>query len=130
MARKVGAIDFSNECRRLLDEFGAEAHVTINEVTEKAAETAVKMIKSNVGDHGAAYRNGWASKRISAWGFGTSYSVYNKTHYRVAHLLDNDHPFKNGSGKIIAQWKGDYAVQFAEEYTADWIEQEVRKRFS
>lgn len=129
MARKVGAIDFSNECRRLLKEFGSEAHVAINELTEEAADIAVKMIRGNVRHHGAGYAKGWAKKRTSAWGFGTTYSVYNKTHYRVAHLLDKDHPFRNKDGRTIAQWKGDHAVADAEEYTFAWLDNAVRKKF-
>lgn len=129
MARKVGAIDFSNECRRLLDEFGAEAHVTINELTEKAADTAVKMIKGNARRRTGGYAKGWAKKQVRAWGFGTSYTVYNRTHYRVAHLIDNDHPFKNGSGKTIASWKGDHTVADAEDYTYAWLDTAVRNKF-
>lgn len=129
MSKKIGAIDFSAECRRLLKEYGDEVHETINELVPDAADIAVKMIRHDSKKRTGAYAKGWAKKMIRAWGFGVSYSVYNRTKYRIAHLLEKDHPFKREKGgRVIADWKGDGVIKFAEDYTNEWIESELLKR--
>jgi hypothetical protein len=127
--RKVGALNFSDECRRLLNEYGMEARETIDELVPKAADTAVKMLKSNSRKRTGAYARDWSKKQVRAWGYGTSYTVYNKKHYRVAHLLENDHPFYNQHGKLATSWKGDGRIAEVEEYTEAWLNDEVYKRF-
>ena len=127
MSKKIGAIDFSAECRRLLKEYGDEVHETINELVPDAADIAVKMIRRDSKKRTGAYAKGWSKKMIRAWGFGVSYSVYNRTKYRVAHLLENPHVIKNKKG-TYGTTAGDGVIAFAEEYTDEWIESELLKR--
>ncbi len=128
MTRVVGALNFSAECRRLLNEYGKETHEIINDVTKDAADIAVKMIRADSRKRTGAYAKDWAKKQVKAWGFGTSYTVYNRKHYRVAHLLEYSHPFSNQYKSNLASWKGDGVIKEAEEYTGAWMESEVIKR--
>ena len=129
MTKVVGALNFSAECRKLLKEYGDEAHELINDLTSDAADTAVKMIRRDSKKRTGAYAKDWTKKQVKAWGFGTSYTVHNREHYRVAHLLEKDHPFKDANGKTIASWKGDGVIAEAQDYTEAWMESEVYKRF-
>lgn len=128
MTKVVGTVNFSAECRRILKEYGNEVHEIINEVTPDAADIAVKMIRADSKKRTGAYAKDWTKKQIKAWGFGTSYTVHNRKHYRVAHLLENSHPFSNQYQSNFASWAGDGVIKEAEEYTSAWMESEVIKR--
>lgn len=129
MTKVVGALNFSAECRKLLKEYGDEAHELINDLTSDAADTAVKMIRRDSKKRTGAYAKDWTKKQVKAWGFGTSYTVHNREHYRVAHLLENSHPFSNQYQSNFATWKGDGVIAEAQDYTEAWMESEVYKRF-
>lgn len=129
MTKVVGALNFSAECRKLLKEYGDEAHELINDLTSDAADTAVKMIRADSKKRTGAYARDWTKKQVKAYGFGTSYTVHNRKHYRVAHLLENSHPFSNQYKSNIATWKGDGVIAEAQDYTEAWMESEVYKRF-
>ena len=127
MAKTVGMVNFSAECRRLLNEYGNDVHEVINDATKDAADIAVKMIRHNSRKRTGAYAKDWAKKQVKAWGFGSSYTVYNRKHYRVAHLLENSHSFANQYGKT-GSWTGDGVIKEAEDYTTAWMESEVIKK--
>lgn len=129
MTKVVGALNFSAECRKLLKEYGDEAHELINDLTSDAADTAVKMIRRDSKKRTGEYAKDWTKKQVKAWGFGTSYTVHNRKHYRVAHLLENSHPFSNQYQSNFATWKGDGVIAEAQDYTEAWMESEVYKRF-
>lgn len=129
MTKVVGALNFSAECRKLLKEYGDEAHELINDLTSDAADTAVKMIRADSKKRTGEYAKDWTKKQVKAWGFGTSYTVHNRKHYRVAHLLENSHPFSNQYQSNFATWKGDGVIAEAQDYTEAWMESEVYKRF-
>ena len=129
MTKVVGALNFSAECRKLLKEYGDEAHELINDLTSDAADTAVKMIRRDSKKRTGEYAKDWTKKQVKAWGFGTSYTVHNREHYRVEHLLENSHPFSNQYQSNFATWKGDGVIAEAQDYTEAWMESEVYKRF-
>lgn len=129
MTKVVGALNFSAECRKLLKEYGNEAHELINDLTSDAADTAVKMIRADSKKRTGAYARDWTKKQVKAYGFGTSYTVHNRKHYRVAHLLENSHTFSNQYQSNFATWKGDGVIAEAQDYTEAWMESEVYKRF-
>lgn len=126
--KKVGAIDFSATARQILKEYGIEAKKVLDDTIPEAADTAVKMIRGNSKKRTGKYAAGWAKKRIRTWGLGTSYVVYNKKYYRVAHLLENPRRIKNQFKDTGRETKGDGVIKDAEEYTEAWLIDEVAKR--
>lgn len=127
MPRKVGAVDFSATCKKLLDEYGIEARKVMNDTIPEAADIAVKMIRADSKKRTGAYARDWAKKQQYTRGLGTSYVVYNKKHYRVAHLLENEHKKSNQYG-TYGTTKGDGVIADAEEYTEAWLYDKVVKR--
>lgn len=127
MVRK-GVMHFEQYSRQLLREYGNEVAQILQEVVPDAADIAVKMIRRDSKKRTGAYAKDWAKKQEKTWRLGSTWVVYNKKHYRLTHLLEKDHPFKNASGEVIADWKGDGVIAFAEEYTDAWIESELVKR--
>lgn len=79
----------------------------INEGLEEAAEAAEKMLKQGgqyqerTGKYTKDWTHGQRSSRASAITGLNSYSVYNKKHYQLTHLLENGHASRNG-GRVKA----------------------------
>ena len=125
---RVGVMHFEQFSRQLLREYGNEVAQILQEVVPDAADIAVKMIRRDSKKRTGAYAKDWAKKQEKTWRLGSTWVVYNKKHYSVAHLLEKDHMFKAPNGKITGSWKGDGVIQLAEEYTDAWIESELIKR--
>lgn len=127
MSKLVGVMNFQTECSRLLSQYGKDARIALNDSLPEAAKIAVKMIRGNSRKASGRYAKGWASKAETFRGIGTTYVVYNKDRYRVAHLLENPHKIKNKRGEY-GKTTGDHVIADAETYTSEWLIQDVEKR--
>ena len=127
MSKVVGVMNFNTECSRLLSQYGKDARIALNESLPEAAKIAVKMIRANSKKDTGRYAKGWTSKAETFRGIGTSYVVYNKDRYRVAHLLENPHKIKNKRGEY-GKTVGDGVIADAETYTEEWLVQDVERR--
>lgn len=120
MTRVKGVMNFANECRQLLWEYGVFAHETIDELVPEAADIAVKKIRATARIRTGQYERGWTKKRTKTWGYGTTYVVHNKDRYRIAHLLENKHQKANKYGKY-GDLEGNGKIKEAEEYADAWL---------
>lgn len=127
MSKLVGVMNFQTECSRLLSQYGKDARIALNDSLPEAAKIAVKMIRGNSKKASGRYAKGWTSKAETFRGIGTTYVVYNKDRYRVAHLLENPHKIKNKRGEY-GKTTGDHVIADAETYTTEWLVQDVEKR--
>lgn len=130
MSKKVGAMSFEKVSRMLVREYGDEVVSILQDVVPAAADIGVRMIRDKSRKRTGLYAKDWAKKNVRTWRLGSTWIIYNRKKYRVAHLLEKDHDFKNGSGKKTGDWKGDRVIEKAEEYTAAWLESEVVKRLT
>lgn len=78
------------QMRDLLDEFSKEVQKVNDEAQQKTAKDAVQMLKNNSPKSSGDYAAGWTVKVTGAW----SRVIYNKTHWRLTHLLENGHVVK------------------------------------
>lgn len=124
---RTGVMNFASETRKLLREYGDDVLQTVQELVPEAADTAVKMIRRDSRKRTGVYAKDWAKKCERMWGVGATYIIYNREHYRVAHLLENSHVIRNKKG-TYGTTKGDSVIWFAEEYVDGWIESELYKR--
>lgn len=80
----------------------------INEGLEEAAEEAEKILKQGgpYRKRTGKYTRGWThekrNSRTSAITGVNSYSVYNKRHYQLTHLLEKGHQLKSG-GRVVGR---------------------------
>ena len=91
--------DFSAWMNTLLDEYGAEVAAVTAEAADKASKEARDKLKSkstgSFQDITGSYRRGWrvTFKKTNT---GVEARVYNKTDYRLTHLLEFGHQMRNG----------------------------------
>lgn len=125
---RIGVMDFQSTCRRYLTEYGKEARIALNDTLPEAAKIAVKMIRGNSKKRTGKYAADWTYRRQYYRGIGSSYVVFNRDHYRVAHLLENSHGFSNQYGRTGKKWVGDHVIKDVETYVESWLEDELIKR--
>lgn len=90
------------ELNKILDEFKEELDQDVDKAALATTKIAVKELKAksprSKRAKGGAYAESW-SYRKEPMPFGhTSYTVYNRKHYRLTHLLENGHMIKNQYG--------------------------------
>lgn len=80
----------------------------INEGLEEAAEAAEQMLKQGgpyherTGKYTRDWTHGQRDSRTSSLTGINSYSVYNKRHYQLTHLLEKGHQIKRG-GRVVGE---------------------------
>ena len=127
MSKTTSSEDFEAEMRKLLRDYGIEAREILNDAVPEAADICVKMIRQDSKKATGRYARGWTKKQKYIRGVGTSYVVYNKDKYRIAHLLENPHEKKNKYGSY-GFTEGDHAIAHAQEYAEEWLYDEVSKK--
>lgn len=127
MSDRVSIDAMSSTIQQLLKQYGDDVQKTTNELIPDAADKAVEQIRTKSKKRTGKYAKGWAKKVLKNTRTGVGYVVYNRTEYRVAHLLENSHVVKNKYGSY-GTTAGDGVIATAEEDTVEWIDKELRKR--
>jgi len=93
---------FSDAIEEELKLFGKDVSAGVNKAAQKATKDAVNDLKKNSPKRTGRYAGSWASKKESnAFGEDT-YTIYNKNHYRLTHLLENGHINKKTGMRVSA----------------------------
>ena len=132
MARK-GVFNLGNAVNKLLLDYGDQVFGIVGEVCEEAAKDGMKRISRNSKKRTGVYAKDWRTKAFKQGKLGMVWVVYNKDHYRLAHLLENDHDFvtrRGGERVKLGTWKGDNVIHEVDQYEQDWLYDEVVKRLS
>lgn len=88
---------------KILDEYNEDVQKAVDESAEKAAKEAVNFLKANSPKRSGAYARDWAVKKD---GKTHTYTVHNRKHYQLTHLLENGHlliSFGQIRGRVPAQ---------------------------
>lgn len=128
-----GVLNLGNAVNKLLLEYGDQVFGTVDEVCEEAAKDGMKKIRQNSKKRTGVYARDWRVKQSKQGKLGFVWIVYNKDHYRLAHLLENDHDFvtrRGGERVKLGTWKGDNVIHDVDEYEQDWLYDETVRRLS
>lgn len=126
---KTGVMNFYAITNQLLNTYGDDVRKTLQEVIPDAAKYAVSELRTDSRKRTGMYAKDWASKVERTHRFGTTWVVYNRKHYRVAHLLENDHGVANKYGRY-GSVAGDGVIAKVEEKTGEWTEEELLRRLT
>jgi len=115
-------IDLYDEIGKIMDSISDSCEGAMKMATDKSAKFAVKELKkvrlNTTGRGSGAYSKGWTyAKR----GYN-KYVVYNKSHYRLTHLLEKGHVIKK-KGIVVGEAQAFPHIANVESYVEDAIEQ-------
>lgn len=84
--------DFSAALAATLRTYANGVAEAVDEAAEKCAKGLAKELRDTAPKRTGAYAKDWTSKQTGANARGAkAYTVYNKAHYQLTHLLQNGH---------------------------------------
>ena len=103
--KKIGVIDLEETINNLLNEYGDEVYVALNESMKSVADMAVQELRavskfSPSGNPTGEYSKDWDKKSEAITRLSNKIIVYNEDHYRLTHLLEKGHALRRGGRKI------------------------------
>jgi hypothetical protein len=84
------------EISKALQTYTTEVTEGLEQAKKKAAQNAVKKLRSTSPKRTGKYARGWRVRKI-----GTAQIIHNATDYQIAHLLEYGHAKRNG-GRVAA----------------------------
>lgn len=98
----VSIDQMAEEIMKGLTEYADLATEDMKKAVRKSATTVKNEIKANAPQNTGAYANSWATKTNSTTSQSLEMTVYSKTRFWQAHLLEHGHA-KRGGGRVAAQ---------------------------
>ena len=102
MSKKVSVDEMAKEINKIMEDFEKATETDCENGVKITAKEAVKKLRSahpsGSGKYGSwdKYNKGWAVKDETKKRKNPLAIVYNKTHYRLTHLLEKGHALVNG----------------------------------
>lgn len=103
---KITIDSLDEEIKRQLEDFNVQAIEAANKSIKEAANEAVKMLREGgpYQNRKGAYAKDWTAgqrNKTKSVVEINGYTVYNKEHYQLTHLLEHGHQSRNG-GRVKA----------------------------
>lgn len=122
MSRNVSIDEMADAIMEGLTEYASLATDDMKKAVRKAGNTARKEIEAGAPRDTGAYAKSWSVKTTKESSSALEVTVYSKSRYQLAHLLEHGHA-KRGGGRVPAQPH----IAPAEETTAEQLEREIEK---
>ena len=129
MSNKISISDLNDSIFKVLSEYkeniDEEVKETANKIAKEAKEDLISNSPRSKKERGQKYYKGWAiKKKINKKGKYVL-AIWNKTNYRLTHLLEFGHNSKNGEkAKAVPH------IRKVEEKMSKEFEEELKKKIS
>ena len=110
---------FTKELLKVLQDYTEDVIDGINSRTGNISKEAVKTLKRTSPKLQGDYAKSWSVKAQKFYNAPTRYTIFNKKHYRLTHLLEYGHAKAGGTGRTKAQ---PHIKEVEDKVIADYIE--------
>jgi hypothetical protein len=123
MSKTIKPESLGTEIAKAVEEYTAEVAAGVKKDVREVANECRNEIqeKSPVRPGGGSYKKGWSTKTVFESANDLRVTVYNRTDYQLAHLLENGHAKVNG-GRV----PGKPHIRPAEEHAEAELERRVK----
>lgn len=128
--RRVSVSNFSDAVQNQIDLYCKEVAASVPDAVDQSAKKCLESIKAHIamaGINDKDYSKSWKKKCELKSAFYTSYRIYSKTRYRIAHLLEHGHTKVSKDGKVIGKTKAFPHLIYAEEDSVQFLENLIKK---
>lgn len=108
----IEGISVTRQLEKILDDYAEKVNARSDKIMRQVSRETAQDLKATSPRRksgGGAYAESWAVKKVKG-----RYVVHNKEHYRLTHLLNNDHDIYNKYGGPYGQRLGDDHIGKAE----------------
>lgn len=95
MADVIKPEQLANTVNKLLQEYGDEVYKAVGEAVQEVADEATNELHTAGSFNGTKYRASWTNE-VKKTATSADATVFNRRHYRLAHLLEFGHAKQNG----------------------------------
>lgn len=122
---RIDDVDLQAEIKKLLNDYGDEVTLLMNEELDQLAKEAKKKITSNSRKavKGSRYYRGWAIDKTDTAKLFKSYTLFNKNQPSLTHLLEFGHDVVRKGRKVGRAGPHPHIAP-----VNDWIVSELPKR--
>lgn len=113
----VKITDIAKEISKALEDYTDDVKAEMKEAQDDLSKEGVNLLKDSSPKNQGDYASSWTRKKTKE-----GYTIHNKEHYRLTHLLENGHAKRNG-GRVPAQ----IHIKPVEERLVDEFEKRVER---
>ena len=122
------ALDLRRTINEVLLAYGMNVETDMQYTISEVSKEAVKKLKSVSLQHGwKNYAKGWTYEKKAGRRGVQQFTLYNKKHGPLTHLLENGHVSRNGTGRTFGTVPGREHIKPVEDELENWLDKEIRK---
>ena len=122
------ALDLRRTINEVLLAYGMNVETDMQYTISEVSKEAVKKLKSVSLQHGwKNYAKGWTYEKKAGRRGVQQFTLYNKKHGPLTHLLENGHVSRNGTGRTFGTVPGREHIKPVEDELEHWLDKEIRK---
>lgn len=118
------AIDFEKSINETLSLYASDITDLVKQEVADVTSEGLKDLKNNSPIKTGDYKKGWRKKKLKSTLYGDEWVLYNKTDYRLTHLLEDGHDLKRG-GAVIGHVKAYPHISKTEKKVSDELVKRV-----